>query len=797
MENFEYESLDLEDDLSFRLVHLFKGEDGPIQCTIFHANLHDVVGVIEYEALSYTWGGVAKQHTIEVDGKEMAVTENLYLALRHLRYTYEDRILWIDAICINQGNHKERGHQVRQMGSIYKRAERVIIWLGAATPETDAVFQFMRRLEQESNKYPCNSWKASDGRWRELWWDMLESLNQLSVEGDGLMSLLHRPWFKRVWIIQEVANARSARVVCGAESVSARIFAIMPSLVEVTPDLQCQSILDIMPGPSRNHSWWIQERDLKRLLVQFQGSEASDPRDHVYALLGVASDAYSNNTLKPDYTKCLADVIKDTVAFLLSFPENWTSTHQLPNWTLSELRQNLNFLANEILAWSVEKNYQATTETLICREDVSVNGDTVRDRGLLRTAVDNGSAPMVKLLLDKGAKVDPANKINHNVLVREYKNNNKQIVGLGLEMCDEPNRDGEKYGKMLNAPLSSRRKGFAKLPMDIRADVSATTVEYGHVLQAASALGDETIVGLLLDKGANVNAIGGKHGHALQAASAGGYESIVKLLLANGADPTREDKRKQTSLSWAVYKRNTAIVQLLLAVDGINVNYPDPSGVTPLFQAVHSGHQEIVELLLAADGINVNFKCSRGETPLFQAVYSGRQEIVELLLAADGIDVNVQSSRRNMPLFQAVQSGRQNIGEFLPAVEGMNVNSPSLIKVRPLFQAIKGGHWGIMESLLAIDGIDTEIPDWYGMTPLSYAALSADRIPFERLRSSSKVVFQPKSILEATDFRIVDYNVLKARLMDHDGVWQDAKIDLDQIISYTREGNVQLYLDKL
>lgn len=85
---------------------------------------------MEYEALSYTWGSAHKQYDIEISGNTLPITENLHLALQHLRHPEEDRILWIDAICIDQDNVGERGHQVRQMASIYERVVRAIIWLG-------------------------------------------------------------------------------------------------------------------------------------------------------------------------------------------------------------------------------------------------------------------------------------------------------------------------------------------------------------------------------------------------------------------------------------------------------------------------------------------------------------------------------------------------------------------------------------------------------------------------------------------------------------------------------------------
>jgi len=71
-------------------------------------------------------GSLDKPHAIKLNGKRLAITENLYIALRNIRIEDEDRILWVDAICIDQKNERERGHQVQQMGDIFSRAEQVI-----------------------------------------------------------------------------------------------------------------------------------------------------------------------------------------------------------------------------------------------------------------------------------------------------------------------------------------------------------------------------------------------------------------------------------------------------------------------------------------------------------------------------------------------------------------------------------------------------------------------------------------------------------------------------------------------
>lgn len=101
---YKYNRIDLATD-AIRLVKLVKGDQSqPIQCEIFETYLHQVEGV-PYEALSYVWGTRLSAKRIWLDGSEFDVTENLYEALLHLRWQEEDRVLWVDAICIDQSHN--------------------------------------------------------------------------------------------------------------------------------------------------------------------------------------------------------------------------------------------------------------------------------------------------------------------------------------------------------------------------------------------------------------------------------------------------------------------------------------------------------------------------------------------------------------------------------------------------------------------------------------------------------------------------------------------------------------------
>lgn len=106
---YKYHRIDLATD-AIRLVKLFRADQGePIQCEIFETYLHQVDGV-PYEALSYVWGARQSADEIWLDGCLFKVTQNLYEALVHLRRPDEDRLLWIDAICIDQSHNAVSNH---------------------------------------------------------------------------------------------------------------------------------------------------------------------------------------------------------------------------------------------------------------------------------------------------------------------------------------------------------------------------------------------------------------------------------------------------------------------------------------------------------------------------------------------------------------------------------------------------------------------------------------------------------------------------------------------------------------
>lgn len=313
---FEYEPLDLGVK-SFRLLMLHPGAGGEVACDIFQASL-EPEDIIPYEALSYAWGSNDLSESITVNRRRLPITKSLFHAMNHLRRD-AGRILWVDAVCIDQSNVAERGHQVGQMGDVYREAEQVLIWLGPSSYENKILMDFLRALYRDSSRQKdAGDLSQAQENWLSAQQDAGIGRAALDdIRRQALTSLLEEPWFTRVWILQEVSHARAASVCCGRWTAPAHMLLSAATLVGVDPNPQCRAVLDLMPNPSTRRS--AKTKTLHTLLREFRVSRASDPRDMVYALLGIASDiplSDPNGLLLPDYSKTEAQLVQDLQAFL-------------------------------------------------------------------------------------------------------------------------------------------------------------------------------------------------------------------------------------------------------------------------------------------------------------------------------------------------------------------------------------------------------------------------------------------------------------------------------------------------
>jgi hypothetical protein len=166
---------------NIRLLRLMAHTDeiARIECQLFDYPLQGLGdGTHLYEALSYVWGDPNNPPSIFINGHDLPVTKNLYLALLCLRDRFIDRILWVDALCIHQKDNKEKGQQIRLMAEIYSKASRVIIWLGEEEKDSNLALEQIHLAADDTSTKP-----------------LLNKLNKQAIR-----TLLQRPWFNRIWV---------------------------------------------------------------------------------------------------------------------------------------------------------------------------------------------------------------------------------------------------------------------------------------------------------------------------------------------------------------------------------------------------------------------------------------------------------------------------------------------------------------------------------------------------------------------------------------------------------------------
>ncbi|KAK0642113.1 heterokaryon incompatibility protein-domain-containing protein [Cercophora newfieldiana] len=348
--------LDLN-DRQIRILRLLPAPSwtDPIRCTLFTAYLDKNPF---YEALSYAWGDPAVTRQVFLDGRVVNVTENLAAALRRLRRRFGDRRLWVDALCINQQDNNEKSHQVNLMKDIYAKAPKAILWLGdfsdgpfistskaagappnpsAAMTRTEVItaFRALRRFASD-NPEACRK----EMRQTELFTD---------DEVEAVTQLLQLPWWTRIWTVQETVLAKRPTLMCGTMQIPFQMLLRASSNVEghyaETCCKQPASRQRLMMGlrektsPLRSTNW--SEIDLGpdnfvHALNMFRYREASDPRDRVFALLGLGATITADYSLtwKEVFISCVRQQIVDTgqLVFLKRIEER-NRCPDLPTWT--------------------------------------------------------------------------------------------------------------------------------------------------------------------------------------------------------------------------------------------------------------------------------------------------------------------------------------------------------------------------------------------------------------------------------------------------------------------------------
>ncbi|KAK0704302.1 heterokaryon incompatibility protein-domain-containing protein [Lasiosphaeris hirsuta] len=375
----------------------------------------DIESCGQYDALSYCWSGhtdpsqpaaqtqtQAEPRCIVVEtqggqgkegGRAIPITPSLGMALRYLRDRGQERPIFIDQICINQDDVDERSAQVALMGQIYTKSECVLGWLGPATKQSKAFMGFVARLSvsaildkvlgRDDPSYRHALRKGiEDGVPADtgdaVLDDDIEDLDQLlqdewGFQLRGMLDVLSRPWFRRMWIVQEACLPSRLVFLCGQQSCSVSDFEKMSYVLTLAASLSADrlshggtSAIDVASPLRRvfgvrkvvrrlqEGSTVAKRLYLSDLAMAFNAMDgatakrkfdtkfrATDSRDCIYGLFGLAEPTDPViRTLVPDYSTppqlVFADfakhAVKENIDLLLYSSTISKSLPGLPSW---------------------------------------------------------------------------------------------------------------------------------------------------------------------------------------------------------------------------------------------------------------------------------------------------------------------------------------------------------------------------------------------------------------------------------------------------------------------------------
>ena len=364
-----YSSVPLPNARSIRLLQIHPPqEDGSICCSLKPFELLSP-SKPQHHAISYTWGpptyqaaqnGMTNERCCPIicNGQVLLITENLLHCLYHV--TDESLYLWIDAICINQDDIAERNSQILMMTEIYATAKMVIVWLGEEDIYTQPAIRLLdvlgsMPLQDLLRMDPLNPLKAEHSE--------ISGLSIDESDWNALSQFFQRSWFNRIWILQEVVAPNQCIVICGTYLITWNLLNVVSSYLISTSfcptrplredDKQAAATTSPLPIRMGNSMaaimmLWHKKRNqhdegqLQSVLEISRSFQSSDPRDKVYAVLGLCKGVHRGEII-PDYAKTVADVYIEVTEVLLRTSKNlnalsmvedrlYRNRDDLPSW---------------------------------------------------------------------------------------------------------------------------------------------------------------------------------------------------------------------------------------------------------------------------------------------------------------------------------------------------------------------------------------------------------------------------------------------------------------------------------
>lgn len=291
-----------------------------------------------YNALSYLWGPPTPEREILINGRSFPIRANLFDFLQSahaIELAQAGKYIWIDQLCIDQSAMDERNHQVHMMADIYQRADEVLIWLGEADfydqeamhelAEADIATTFSSYFRGICEDIRCPFGNTSSAA-RERAQALLDLTHQAqpcehtfsgfttesSIVLEAVAAFLSSPYWTRLWIVQEIALARSRRILFGNRSLP------WDSLAEICSQV-IEHGLDKILGCEPHHAFALSgltkgaygsyQTELHTILWNFSDRGCAEPRDKVYGLQALLEP---RRRLTVDYGIALPELFIDT-----------------------------------------------------------------------------------------------------------------------------------------------------------------------------------------------------------------------------------------------------------------------------------------------------------------------------------------------------------------------------------------------------------------------------------------------------------------------------------------------------
>lgn len=388
-----------EDNSELRILHILPG--GPadtmlIQLTTisFDAKAEDK---LPYEALSYTWGSPVDPVKIFIAGehglRSLAVTQNCHEALQNLRHPDKARTVWVDAICINQKDLRERARQVSIMRSVYGKAARVFVWLGLRADNSDRALQWINTMSPRLAHDKSDPTTADPrGNWSLMTPDPSVTSD---MELEAFTALLERSYFDRLWVWQEVRMGGDDTIVkCGNYETTFKALITIVHYLVATLTAETSTTMRLYPRLIMITKLPVSGfPDSLLALNHLRECQCTDQRDRIYT---APAFGHFNKVLRmtPDYECSTQDVYIDFILKYLKVCENLRFLDYIGNDVVPDESYRTLDMPSWIPDWS-QKNITPAFPNGICSG---------------RSAVSLVSANRVQLCV-QGIKVDTVDKV--------------------------------------------------------------------------------------------------------------------------------------------------------------------------------------------------------------------------------------------------------------------------------------------------------------------------------------------------------------------------------------------------